>query len=212
MPSTLGYSTATWVAPVTVASLAAQIPPPFSINWLDEESGGNPCTIGKAGQHGPDGAPRELGIAQLYNPDDLKLLSITSSELRAYCAADPDSQVVTRDLTEAEVTTQVRGLIGKIQQARASAMAWLHKVGATWPEIDTWKMTKLVHGLPGLVHGVVAVTAKLGRPPTDWSEFRAAIATTQLDAQTEAYRNNPPKRVNFSDIFDNAEHATRGMS
>ncbi len=214
-PKALGYATATWIPPLSVYAAMANVPLPFALAWIEEESGGNPCAIGRADQKGPDGFPREMGIAQLYNPTDLRELRLSSSALRAYCSIDPnDLERVIRPLTPAEISVQAKAAIDMVVKSRTAAEHALMAAGATWrsDSRDFWRLVKLVHGLPGLVNGLSAVAKHLGRPPASWSEFRKAIEhDVKLDVVTESYRNNPPKRINFSDIFDNAEKAAAGI-
>lgn len=216
MSNARNWSVSAWIPILGPRARAAHIPEPFAYAWIGEESGGNPCAIGRADQHGPDGNYREMGIAQLYNPDDFTRFGIKPSDFRAYCSTDPNHpQDVTRELTDAEAAQQADGTIKKIQQVASEASHYLALAGCHWDPsgVDFWRMAKLVHGLPGLMHGVVTVAHALGHPPTSWKEFRTAIENgVKLDPVTETYRNNPPKRVNFSDIFDNAEHATSTMT
>jgi hypothetical protein len=80
------YTLATW-API-VAQLTPQVAPrapqAFSMKWLEIESGGNPCDVGDPGQLGPDGNPAEIGIGQLYNPDDFAAFGAHPADFRAY--------------------------------------------------------------------------------------------------------------------------------
>jgi|ERR1017187_1032194 hypothetical protein len=178
-----------------IAKLAGDIPVAFVQAWNTKESGGNPCAFGSANAHGPDGNPREMGLGQLYNPDDFQALGIDAASWRAYCAAG--TQTVTRDLTADECTSQVTGLVGLINRCRTAA----RKYNPGWSEssADFWRLVKLNHALPGLLQGMTAVTTQLGRPPNDWAEFRATVVTVTLDANTMAYSSD------FGKELDNAE-------
>jgi hypothetical protein len=136
-----------------------------------------------------------MGLGQLYNPDDFQALSIDAGSWRAYCQAG--TQTVTRDLTLDECTSQVNGLIGLIKRCRTVA----RKYNPGWSEssADFWSLVKLQHALPGLLRGMAAVTASLGRGPNDWAEFRATVVTVTLDANTMKYSSN------FAKELDNAE-------
>ena len=194
---------------------------PYTAKWLDMESGGNPCSVGNPGAHAPDGFPREMGIAQFYNPDDLKMLGATSAELRAYCVPGDQhdvvykgktikgfSQALTRPLTPEEIAKQAAMTVGLIHKAVGSATADLMAAGATSPawsktSRDFWRLVKLQHGLPVLSReGLPAVKAFLGRAPSSWAEFRACLQNGQakIDAKNQAEYFSE-----FARIFDNAE-------
>jgi hypothetical protein len=181
------------------------------------ESGFNACAVGNPAEHGPDGEPRELGIAQLYNPDDLARFRVTGAQLRAYCVPGDQheihyrgrvvrgfSQELSRPLTAEEIQTQADLLVGLIHFCMGSANRDLRAVdaGAAWGPLTRsyWALVKLQHGLPGLSRsGLSAVHRRLGRAPRDWSEFRASLAQVTLDGNTEKYRGD------FGPILDNAE-------
>jgi hypothetical protein len=86
------YTMATWTPTIhrlilaEFPRLAAQIAAaePFAITWGQMESGGNPCSVGNPGQLGPDGNPAEIGLGQLYNPDDFRAFKISTQSFRAY--------------------------------------------------------------------------------------------------------------------------------
>lgn len=225
-PNALGYSTATWIPLLTAPLQAAGIPLSYAIHAMQEESGGNPCAIGAPGAVGPDGNPRELGIYQVYNPDDLRKFGVTGAQLRAYCVAGmapvnykgktvlSHSQGVARPLTAQEMQQQVDVVVAKIKESRDVAGRDATAAGVTWPRTpdaagrDFWRLVKLVHGLPGLVHGLPTVAARIGHPPASWSEFRSAIesGSVVLDPKTEGYRSQ------FSSLFNNAEKAASGLT
>lgn len=169
----------------------------FARKWIEVESGGNPAAIGAPGDF-YNGHPREIGIAQFYNPDDLARLGLKIENLRAYC--DGNTQKLTRALTDAEMKEQVVGLLKLVKLCQTSAYGILAAVGnPKWSYADLQKLTKLVHGLPGLAYGVKAVMRYLGRAPSSWDEFRANINNVTLDAGTERYRPA------FARILQNAE-------
>jgi hypothetical protein len=204
---TKGYSTQSWISLLTPLCQAADIPLPFATSSINEESGGNPCAIGKPGALGPDGNPLEMGILQWYNPDDLSIIKLTGNQLRAYCVGKRED--VARLLTDDEMMQQAHAVVLKISQMRAYAGRYASLAGVTWrgDSVDLWRLVKLVHGLPGLVQAILAVTKKLGRAPSSWGEYRTTIMTNPgiCDAATEHYRSD------FGVIFDNAENATATM-
>lgn len=218
-----------WITVIAPYAAIHGVPLEYAIAALTEESAGNPCAIGSPEQYGPDGAPRELGIYQFFNPDDLQFLKLTSTQLRAYCSPNKvpykvkrrdgtvatvmgPSQEVIRPLTADELGVQGKGTVDKIVKDRGTASRWATAARLTWPSdgVDFWRLVKLVHGLPGLVSvGLVNVAAHLGHAPTSWAEFRHAIESgaVHCDAATEAHRGDD----NFGHIFDNAEKATATM-
>jgi hypothetical protein len=81
------YSLQSW-APIVarlIPQVAPRAPQAFVMKWLEIESGGNPCAVGDPGQLGPDGNPAEIGIGQLYNPDDFVAFGARAGDFRAYC-------------------------------------------------------------------------------------------------------------------------------
>lgn len=170
----------------------------FAVAWLAKESNGNACAFGSANAKGPDGNPREIGLGQLYNPDDFTALGLSPSDFRAYCK--PGTQQLTRQLTDDERRAQVAALLGLVRKSKARATGLLAQVGASWTVADTYRFTKLQHGLPGLASGIRTVTTKLGRAPGSWTEFRNTVVTCQLDAGTMRYKDA------FARVLDNAQH------
>lgn len=200
MSPRIQYTVTEWDLITTPLAIVAGINPAFVSKWNEIESGGNPCAIGAPGAKGPDGAPREMGIGQFYNPDDLVRLKITSSALRAYCA--PGTNAVTRQLTPDEMQLQAQALIDLVTICKSQASADLRRVGASWPHegADYYRLVKLQHALPGISRsGLPATSAFLGRPPTGWREFRNCLASVTLDPGTEKYRED------FDRILNNAE-------
>lgn len=200
------------------------VPLAFVLRWVQHESGGNPCSIGVPDARGPDGMPRELGIAQWYNPSDLNRLGLSSYGVRAMCEPGDQhprvykgrqtrgfSERMIRRMTPEEMVEQAKATLGKIVESVAAARVDMAKAavepaGAWGPSSPGfWALVKLQHGLPGISRGLPKVRAALGRPPKDWKEFRAAVTTgvATLDPGTEKYRSEYPR------IFDNAEDSGR---
>lgn len=219
------YPPQIWITVIAPYAASHQVPLEFVEAGLTEESGGNPCAIGNPEQLGPDGNPREMGVYQFYNPDDLQFLKITGAQLRAYCSPTKvayktrdgrtimgPSQEVIRPLTAEEMGVQGKGTVDKIVKDRVVAAHYATAAKLTWPSsgIDFWRLVKLVHGLPGLVSiGLGNVAAHLGHAPSSWAEFRHAIESgaVHCDPNTESHRGND----GFGWIFDNAEKATSTM-
>lgn len=208
---------ADWLRVCTPGAVVAGIQPSYVHQWNGMEGGYNPCAIGYPPAKGPDGNPRELGIGQFYNPDDLQFLKLTGSQLRAYCVPGSNhqqmykgkmvtgfSQELSRPLTDAEIQAQADGLIGLIKKSMTAATHDLHTInaGALWSpnKRSYWALVKLQHGLPDLSRsGLPLVTKLLGRPPKNWSELRDNIPKCTYSETTEGYRSE------FPAILDNAE-------
>jgi hypothetical protein len=190
-----------------------RIDPRVATQWIAMESDGAPCAFGKPGEKGPDGLPREIGIGQLYNPDDFKIpdlvnMGITPASLRAYCA--PNSQHRTRRLTDKEMRDQVLGHLAKIAQAMEVADGVIAKHGLHWSTADYWKLVKSVHGWPPIENtGLPAVVKKLGRAPTSWAEFRQALGMDVMvkdnDRRSKTYGEMIPKYPLWHRSLNNAE-------
>lgn len=197
-----------WEPFVKVASAMAGIPAEFVMAYIGVESGGNPCAIGVPGAKGPDGMPQELGLFQLYNPDDLKVIKATGKELRAYCASDGSSKQI-RQLTSKEIGRHVGLGIANIQRHKARADAALKKYGYNWDEHskDYWRMVKLVHALPVLVDlgntpGLKVVADKLGYAPSTWKQYRDTYASINPRARFDSKKT---KQDGYYRAFENAE-------
>jgi hypothetical protein len=192
------YTVSDWTPLISSMAKEARIPAVFCLSWIKHESGGNPCSFGSASSKGPDGHPREQGIAQLYNPDDFEKFDIKSGALRVYCV--PGTQQCSRRLTDSEMKEHALANMKLILRCREVAGQASAKNGLHWKGKDIYKLVKLVHGLPGLVKsGMALVVKSLGRPPKDWQEFKVAVDKTKMDDGTEKYRSLFPK------LFANAE-------
>ena len=153
---------------------------PVAMQWLTMESDGAPCAFGRASELGPDGFPREIGLGQLYNPDDFKLLKltergITPTTLRSYCV--PGTQRRSRALTDEEMEQQVRhAVLDLIQRCMGEADRTVARFGLQWSPRDYWTLVKSFHAMPVISdNGMPAVAKKIGRAPRSWSEFREAL-------------------------------------
>ncbi len=213
-----GYSTKAWE--VLIIAMAGDRPWQYVMKWMDAESGGNACATGAPGAKGPDGQPREIGLFQLYNPDDFNRLGYKTSEFRTYCI--PGTSKQSRALTGDEMRRQVQSGLDLIDSCRKGANRDLNDNGGNWDRHgrDYYALVKMQHGLPGLAHsGLKAVTKKLGHFPRDFDQFRTTLATlppSELDSGTRAYMHDggkPPKIValcgqspNFVRIFNNAQN------
>lgn len=162
------------------------IPLDYLLAWLQKESGGDPCSYTSL---------RESGIFQLMPPDNTNVAGTTEAALRAACSGGSGS--LTRNLTDAEANLQVASGIQYVRWARDQARRKLAAAGASWSESspDFWAMVKLQHAYPAPTAGwLAAATAKYGRPPQNWAEFRSAIDgfSGVLDnAEWVGFRANP---------------------
>lgn len=153
----------------------------FAMAWLGIESGGNECAVGNKYTVVPPGnAPREIGLWQIYNPDDFKKLGIDPLELVSYCvrpaAGQPNPQKLAHPTTDAQKARHVDIGMQVIADKRAYADHYLGASGVRWPNDspDHWRMVKAVHALPVLANTAIAqVTKRLGRAPSSWHEYRS---------------------------------------
>jgi len=202
-------SIAVWRAPVAAAAANAGKPPSFAIAWLSIESGGNVCAVGEATATGPDGFPREVGLFQIYNPDDFRALGASASELvvgmcaipspgpRQHKADDggwadgsqrnPQHQIAA--LTEAQIARNVELGIALIAYKEKQIAPWLAAAKAAWSTTspDYWAAVKSYHAWPPIMnHWLGAVAKHLGRAPINWQEFRSALAAIEPTANYNA--------------------------
>lgn len=190
------YTPSVW-EPLVRALIAKDFPridPRIALKWLAMESGGNPCSFGRPGDQGPDGEPREIGLGQIYNPDDFQALGLSAFGLlpgsfRAYCVAN--TQLRSRSLTGKEMEDQVRfTLLAKIAQGMDTADRIVAKYHLPWAKLDYWKLVKVTHALPAILNqGLPAVVKKLGRAPKNWAEFRQVLGMEQSPGWVKGLNN-----------------------
>ncbi len=174
-----------WEPFVKIAAVVAQVPWQFANAWLAIESGGNACAVGnKTTVVPPANFPREIGLWQIYNPDDFKALGVNPSELCAYCVrplpGQPNPQKLLRQMTSAEIGRVMGVGMKLINLKRKDAEHYMTLAGVKWPDTspDFWRMVKLPHALPSILNtGLGQVVKKLGRPPNNWAEFRSVYGT-----------------------------------
>lgn len=147
---------------------APDIPRRFLLNYLDKESGGNPCGMGFHGQKFPDGLYKfEAGIGQNYFAaktrralDQKTSHGVTLAELRAPCQGN--HQI--RELTPAERQKNVQAFLGDVRDFIITARAQIARAGLDWPETgdDFWMLVKLQHGLPCVPKSFLVAAADAG--------------------------------------------------
>jgi len=189
------YPPSAW-APVVASLISSKYPRVKmapALKWIADESGGNPCAWGDPPPEGTaeDGNPREIGIGQLYNPDDFNRLKITSSSLRAYCV--PGSQRLSRKLSPQEMIDQVTYTVMEpIMWGMEKVDTLAAQYTLPWGEVDYWKLVKAPHALPGIINtGFPAVVKKLGRTPGDWNEFRQVLGMDSDEVRQKALKRQP---------------------
>lgn len=198
-----------WMKYVRPAAQSNGIDPGIAEAWLAVESGGNICAVGERTARGPDGAPKEVGLFQLYNPDDFKALKASAADLRAYCVkpepGQPDPMKLSRQPTGEEIAHHIALGIALIHKCMSTAAHYLTAAGINWSanNPDFWRAVKLVHALPVIVsHGFSAVSERLGRAPSTWEEFRTTYETIQPRAK---YNPTAKRQDGYWRALENAE-------
>lgn len=204
--------------PIVHRLIAAEFPrvnEAYAMKWAQIESDGNPCAVGDPGQI-VNGQPAEIGLGQLYNPDDFARYGVHPAAFRAYCpnaaplaaaynaakaahdhvamaAAARQIQTMTRALSQAEMDDQVRyTLLKKIDDGIANANSVVRQYGLTWNQPDFWKLVKAPHAWPSILNeGMPAVVKKLDRAPSSWAEFRQELGMDGRVLDTDG--NSVPK-------------------
>lgn len=188
-----------------LASMAPDIPTNFLIAWLEEESGGNPCSLGITTP-----GKQEAGIWQTMHPQDDKY-GATYDQLRQGCTG----QTVT-DASAVDNTAQMAG-INMVRDYMARTTAQLAAVGVPWgpDSSDYWKAVKSIHGLPCILSDLLPrVVAKSG-PPATWDDFRDKVmqmSPSEMGAGCAAFFVSPSHegtQNRLDDIFSNATKAGR---
>jgi hypothetical protein len=224
-PHVLSPGAARWrpIVHELIASTYPRINEAFAMKWGDAESAWNPCSVGAPGSLGPDGNPTEVGVGQLFNPDDFNRFGIQAADYRAYCqpaaplaaqyraavaakdsaaarAAARQMQSLTRPLTLQEMVDQVHWtLLAKIDEGMKVADAAVQKYGLQWPFRDYWKLVKAPHAYPPILNtGMPAVVKKLGRAPTDWAEFRRVLDMDMPNAEKLAAAGDPKAKLHWA--------------
>jgi hypothetical protein len=183
-------SVARWASVFAAPAVAAGVPLPFVLAWTAIESDGDEGSIGQPGAKGPDGYPKEVGLLQLYNPDDFQSLGFSPAQLLNAAPADKAQKYLAFVLLKKRTADHV-----------------LANAHIAWPvsSPDYWAAVKLEHASVAYPPTMYAqVTAKLGRPPNSWREFRSTYETFNPAAKYNPTLK-PDEQNYFFRILDNAE-------
>lgn len=123
----------------------------YLLRWIAIESGGDPGAIG---------SPREVGIFQIFFPDDQPRYGATRGGLRATGALDAAGRRL-----------QVSAGIAMVVEAISRARARLASTGQSWSTQDLWALAKLYHNLPAL-YAWFPIAARGGNAAS-WHAFRS---------------------------------------
>lgn len=202
-----------WSPYVTLAASAFDIPVSFAMAWIGVESTGNPCSVGEKTVTGPDGYPQEVGLFQIYNPDDFNQLGAKASELCEYCVipppGTPNPERLSKTMTDEQIGRHIGLGISLIILKREYAQKYMDLNKVAWDRNgpDYWRMVKLVHALPSIVNtGLGQVVQLLGRAPQSWNEFRQTYEKVNPKAKfnTTLFKLGKSQSVWYR-ALDNAE-------
>jgi hypothetical protein len=164
-----------WLERVQPANTRDAFPLARALRWIQLESGGNACAVGRVGgSHDTyPGHVYEAGLAQTYfeTPSTARF-GVTSAELRADC-----SSTSMPDLTDERRLLHARVALETCKDLRARARAKLLLNGASLAESsdDFWAFVKLAHAAPALFDYVGAAKRHLGMFPT-WRQFKGYVS------------------------------------
>lgn len=176
-----------WRGPLLAA--AGSVPVDFLLAWVEHESGGRAAL--------PVSSIGERGIFQIH-PSEAEKIGLSASDFAALTSDDAVSQNVNAGLA-------------LVRHYMSEADKLLAKVGASWGRSGSfWTLVKLFHGAPAVAkEGMVAVTARLGRPPRDWAEFYATLPSVVL-SNDKAQRIAAKVTGNSNEIAQKAGLSTAG--
>ena len=205
------YGAAVVFAPLMHTDIAQLVQ--FALAWMAIESGGNPCAVGNPyATVAPAGAPREIGLWQIYNPDDVKALGIDPMELVAYCVrpapGEKNPQRLAAPMTAQQKARAVTIGLQFLKLKKTYADHYLTASHVQWPAggVDHWRMIKAVHALPVLVStGLGQVTKKLGRAPISWQEYRSTYETINPRAKYNPDLKSYGEQDGYFRALENAE-------
>jgi hypothetical protein len=158
--------------------LGPDVPLAVALAWIDQESGGNVCSIGNKPQPGAK-FPAEYGLSQLDSSDPENVAIMGRSDARASCqnfgVTRADWEVQLRPLTDTERTMHAKSALDHMRSARAHARASTADWGWDPNGVDTWKMAKLYHAGPAYVRLASTIAKGLGRVVRNFTEYQALV-------------------------------------
>jgi hypothetical protein len=154
-----------------VARRAGELDIDFCLAWIRKESAGSVCSTGLVG---PGGFQKEAGIFQLFFEDanDVSFGTTSDEQLRA-CR---EGRRLFSQLTDDDKSTQVEPGLAMIRAFHDRAQKMLSDNGLSWGNRDTYKLTKLIHGLPAFTTPFVSALK-----PASWAEHRGNIESMSVE-------------------------------
>ena len=210
----------------TLEEQANGIPINFLLSWLQHESGGNPCSVGFAGEVGRDGSRRfEAGIGQQFFQGrvggslaelmNVRVHGVSLATLRAPCSG----QNPTRALTDDELRANVTAFLGDVEKMREKTHAQLSAVQAECDDEsveDFWQFVKLQHALPAIPIELLGPAKESGASDS-FGRFRGFVEGLEPAELNKLARFSAPFAYNklgtfvgLGRLFDNAEKTGRG--
>lgn len=156
-----------------VARRAGDLPVDALLEWIRLESGGDTC----AGR-----GTRELGIWQLYFPDDAKY-GASAERLLAICAKSDLPGFSVAALTSAELDAEVGAGIRKVAAARDTVRRGLDQAGVRWSEasFDFGSAVKQVHAAPAVITELLPKVVRRDGAPSSWDDFHRSVMAFPVD-------------------------------
>lgn len=191
---------------------AGDLPVDPLLEWLRIESGGDMCS---------KGLPNEVGIWQLWFPDDAKY-GATLEGLRALCEESKRRNPADLSwMTEKDLNMQVGSGIRKILAARNTVRRVFSQTGTMWPEtsFDFGSAIKQIHATPAVITELVPkITRRDGSPPASWSDLRRKVMSfpvAQMGPGLRSLARAPSKHGlanRLEDTLRNAEFIGRAWA
>lgn len=161
-----------------------------ALRWMQLESGGNVCSVGRVGKAGEayPGHVYEAGLAQTYfSSPSSRAYGVTVDQLRAKCGGGTSMPT---NLTDADRLLHARVHMDTCRDHRDRTRSRLSRAGVSIAESsnDFWNFVKLTHAAP-------AMFDYLGRSgASTWRQFRRFIEG-QSYAQLAAVNSGIASRV-----------------